>query len=170
MKTIPGLTIRQASPEDAAEMHALICGLAVYERLDEVNLSTVESLRQELAAEDGELEAILAEVDGDVVGLVTFFRTYSTFAARRGIYLEDIFIAQSHRGQGIGSELMHALGRLAVERGYGRIEWTTLLWNTSAIEFFESLGAAPSDAWTTFRLHGEWLQRLAEVDSPAQSD
>ncbi len=162
MKTVPGLEIRLAAPEDAESIHALVCALAKFERLEESNKCTVEDLRQELSAEDGELEAILAIVDEKPVGLISFFRTYSTFAAKRGIYLEDIYIDEGYRSSGIGAQLMQALGSLAVERGYGRIEWTALLWNTPAIEFFERLGASPSDAWTTFRLDEEWLQRLSK--------
>ncbi len=165
MTKTDALTIRKVTADDAECVHRLICGLAHFEKLDEANLSTVEALRAELASDDSELEALLAEVDGKSVGLATFFRTYSTFAAKRGIYLEDLFIAPEYRQQGIASRLMRALGALAVERGYGRIEWTTLLWNSKATEFFESLGASPSDAWTTFRLDGEWLERLAQDDS-----
>lgn len=162
MTATPKITIRKATDADAASIHELVCALARYEDLDEKNLSTVESLEKELAAEDGELEAFLAEADGQAVGMLTFFRTYSTFAARRGIYLEDIFVCPDYRQQGVGDQLMHALGQLAVERGYGRIEWTTLLWNTPAIEFFEAKGASPSDAWTTYRLDGKYLDRLAK--------
>ena len=162
MKTVPGLKVRLAGADDAEIVHDFVTSLAKFEKLAEVNLSTVESLRTELADEHGELEAIIAELDGKPVAMVSFFRTYSTFAARRGIYIEDIFVYPEYRQQGIGAELMRYLGRLAVERGYGRIEWTTLLWNTPAIEFFEALGAAPSDAWTTFRLDGDYIQRLAQ--------
>ena len=86
MTATPKITIRKATDADAASIHELVCALARYEDLDEKNLSTVESLEKELAAEDGELEAFLAEADGQAVGMLTFFRTYSTFAARRGIY------------------------------------------------------------------------------------
>ena len=162
MQTVPGLSMRLATAEDAETIHEFVCALAKYEKLAEVNLSTVESLRAELADEQGELEVLLAELEGKPVAMVSFFRTYSTFAARRGIYIEDMFVYPDYRQQGIGGEVMRFIGQLAVERGYGRIEWTTLLWNTPAIEFFEAMGASPSDAWTTFRLDGEFIKRLAQ--------
>lgn len=162
MKAVAELEIRLAGPDDAEELYRLICDLAAYEQLETENLSTVETLRAELAAVDGELEALVAEIDGKCVAMATFFRSYSTFKAKRGMYLEDLYVDPEQRHKGVGAQIMQQLCRLAVERDYARIEWTALMWNTQAIEFYEHLGASPSDAWTAFRLDGEWLKKLAE--------
>jgi GNAT superfamily N-acetyltransferase len=126
------------------------------------NASTEESLRCELQSSDASLQVLLAEMDGNAVGFATFFQTYSTFAARRGLYLEDIYVPDSHRNQGIATGILRHLAKIAVERRYGRVEFTVLLWNSIAIEFFEGLGATPNTAWTTYRLSGEWLEKLAQ--------
>lgn len=157
----PSLTLREAGPDDAEILAELVSQLAVYEDLQADNHCTAEALRQELIATPRALEAIVAEWDGVVVGMATFFQTYSTFAAKRGLYLEDIFVVDEHRHRGIGTALLRHVVCLARDRGYGRVEWTTLLWNTPAIEFYETLGAKPNDAWTTYRLTGEDMDRLS---------
>lgn len=154
--------IRLVTAEDAAVLDRLVHELARYENLEDDNHCTAEALADELASPEHALEAMIAEIGDEAVGMATFFQTYSTFAARRGIYLEDIYVREAWRQRGIGTQILRAVARLAVERDYGRVEWTTLLWNTPAIEFYESLGATPNDAWTTYRLSGEWLRRCAE--------
>lgn len=156
------LQLRSAGPDDCETLARLVAELAAYEDLSADNRCTAEALRAELSGADHALEAVIAELDGEVVGMATFFQTYSTFAARRGLYLEDIYVIPSHRHHGVGTAILRHIARLARERGYGRVEWTTLLWNTPAIEFYETLGAKPNDAWTTYRLSGEWMERLAQ--------
>jgi GNAT superfamily N-acetyltransferase len=155
------LTIRLAGPEDAEILCSMVAELAAYEHLEASNVCSAEALRHELACGDKALEAVIASYGDEVAGMATFFQTYSTFAARRGLYLEDIYVRENYRHRGIGTRILAWVARLAHERGYGRVEWTTLLWNTPAIEFYESLGATPNDAWTTYRLDGEWLERAA---------
>ena len=162
--TAGALTIRMADPGDAEALAGMVCELAEYERLGDINRSTVESLRAELSAPDRVLDACIALESGRPVGMATFFTTYSTFAAKRGLYLEDLFVKPEHRHKGYGTQLLRFVARIAVARDCGRMEWTTLLWNTDAIEFYEALGATPNDAWTTYRLIGDSLQRMA---SPA---
>ncbi|TVR43871.1 MAG: GNAT family N-acetyltransferase [Planctomycetota bacterium] len=158
------LHLRPATPDDAEVLAQLVADLAVYEGLGADNRCTAEALRAELSSSDHALEAIVAELDGRIVGMATFFQTYSTFAARRGLYLEDIYVVSDCRHRGIGTAILRHIAWLARERGYGRVEWTTLLWNTPAIEFYEKLGAKPNDAWTTYRLSGEWMERLAREE------
>ncbi|MDA3962267.1 MAG: GNAT family N-acetyltransferase [Planctomycetota bacterium] len=157
------LTIRMAGPDDAAVLAEMIGELAEYERLGDINRSTEETLRAELSAPDSVLQACIAFEGETPVGMATFFTTYSTFAAKRGLYLEDLFVQQDGRHHGYGTELLRYVARYAVERDCGRMEWTTLLWNTVAIEFYEALGATPNDAWTTYRLIGDSLKRLASA-------
>ena len=159
-KDVPGLVVRLATADDASVLNEMIAAFAAYERLP--NHSTPDSLRNELSRTDKVIEAIIAFLDGKPVGFAVFFPTYSTFVAKRGLYLEDIYVKEEFRNRGVATALLKALAKLAMERDYGRVDFTVLLWNTVAIEFFETLGATPTSAWTTYRLSGEWLQKLAK--------
>ncbi len=153
--------IRYAVPEDVPVICRLIRGLAEYERLaDEVTL-TEDRLREHLFGDAPFAEVLLAEDSGSVVGYALFFNSYSTFLARPGLYLEDLFVVPEYRGRGHGKALLLALARLAVERGCGRLEWSVLTWNQPAIEFYRSLGAVELDKWTAFRLTGDTLAKAA---------
>ncbi|MBA3686987.1 MAG: GNAT family N-acetyltransferase [Planctomycetes bacterium] len=159
-KDIPGIDVRLATSDDAEAMNGMIADFAAFERLP--NSSTVASLRHELGRSDRVIEAVIAFLDGKPVGFATFFQTYSTFAARRGLYLEDIYVREEDRNRGIATNILRFIAKLAITRNFARVEFTVLLWNNIAIEFFETLGATPNSAWTTYRLTGEWLQRLAK--------
>ena len=158
-KDVPGLTVRMATADDAEVLNDMITAFAAYERLP--NQSSAAALTAEFSRPDRVIEAVLAFLDGQPVGFAVFFQTYSTFIARRGLYLEDIYVKEGFRNRGVATSLLRAIARLAMERNYGRVDFTVLLWNTVAIEFFETLGATPTSAWTTYRLTGEWLQKLA---------
>jgi GNAT superfamily N-acetyltransferase len=153
--------LRPAEPADVQVIAELIRGLARFEKLEhEVNL-TEERLAAGLFGPRPYAEAVLAEEDGRPVAFALFFHNFSTFLARPGIYLEDLFVLPDHRGHGIGRALLTHLARLAVERGCGRLEWAVLDWNSEAIGFYERLGARPNQDWTTYRFAGEALDRLA---------
>src|SRR5687768_6683618 len=107
------------------------------------------------------LRLIAALAEYEPVGLAIWFHNYSTFLARKGLYLEDLFVLPEWRGQGIGTALLVHLAGVAVERGCGRMEWSVLDWNAPAIGFYRSLGATPMDEWTVFRLTGDALTALA---------
>jgi GNAT superfamily N-acetyltransferase len=139
----------------------LIRGLARFEKLEHEVRLTDELLAAGLFGPHPYAEAVLAEVDGLPAGFALFFHNFSTFLARPGIYLEDLFVLPEHRGHGIGRALLVHLARLAVERGCGRLEWSVLDWNQEAISFYERLGAHANSEWTTYRLTGEALDRLA---------
>ncbi len=94
----------------------------------------------------------VAELDGAVVGFALWFRNFSTWLAKPGIYLEDLFVSPSARGHGLGKALLMELVAVARDRGYGRVEWSVLDWNSPAIGFYRSLGATPNDEWTVWRL------------------
>ena len=108
-------------------------------------------------------EVVFAEWEGTAVGMALFFPNYSTFLAKPGIYLEDLFVLPEYRGRGFGKALLLHVGRLAVERGCGRFDWSVLDWNTPSIEFYRSLGAVPLNEWTVMRVTGEALERLAAL-------
>ncbi len=155
------IAIRTAVRADVPLILDLIRGLADYEKLAHECVATETSLADTLFGERRAAEVVIAEADGEPAGFALFFTTYSTFLARPGLYLEDLFVYPRLRGRGIGRGLMRHLARLAVERGYGRFEWSVLDWNAPAIAFYRSLGAVPMDEWTVQRVSGEALQRLA---------
>ena len=154
-------TLRSATANDVSLIRELIEGLAEYERLRHECHATDDLLRASLFGERAYAEVVIAEWDGVPAGFALFFHNYSTFLARPGIYLEDLFVRPTHRGRGIGEALLRHLAVLAVSRGCGRLEWSVLDWNSDAIGFYKKLGARPQDDWTVYRVTGDALTRLA---------
>jgi GNAT superfamily N-acetyltransferase len=159
--TSNGFTLRAATPADVPTILRCIRGLAEYERLAHQCVATEELLAESLfGATAPAAEVVLAfhssgaegVVDDEPAGFALWFRSYSTFLARPGIYLEDLFVFPEFRGRGLGRLLLAHLARTATERGYGRVEWAVLDWNEDAIRFYESLGAVPMGDWTTYRV------------------
>jgi GNAT superfamily N-acetyltransferase len=157
------MRISEATEQDVPIILDLIRQLAEYERLSDKMTATEDQLRKTLFGTRPAAEVLLAAVDGETVGFAVFFSNYSTFLAKPGIYLEDLFVKPHARGQGIGKALLARLAQLAVERDCGRVEWAVLDWNEPSIRFYESLGAVPMTDWTTFRLTGEALAKLANA-------
>lgn len=160
------LRIRFATPGDAPTIHRFIVALAEYEREPDAVQVTPAQLREQLGRQRPPFECLLAE-DPEAPppvarGFALFFHNYSTWRGRAGLYLEDLFVPQEHRGAGVGGALLAALARLAHERGCARMEWSVLDWNRPAIEVYEGLGATPMSGWTTYRLTDEPLRALAE--------
>ena len=154
--------IRPAVPSDLDTVAALIRELAEYEHLAHEVVLDVDELREHLFGTRPYAEVLIAESDGgDAVGFALFFHNFSTFLGRPGIHLEDLFVRPEARGAGHGLALLRALGRIARDRGCGRIEWNVLDWNEDAIRFYRSVGAVPMSDWTTFRVTGEALATLA---------
>jgi len=155
------IEVRLARPDDAALVLQFIRQLAEYEKLSHQVVATEAQLRQTLFGARPAAEALIAELDGVPAGFAIFFHNYSTFLARPGIYLEDLFVSPAFRRQGVGRALFTRVARLAVERQCGRFEWSVLDWNAPAIAFYRSLGAEPLSDWTIFRLTGEALDRAS---------
>jgi GNAT superfamily N-acetyltransferase len=155
------IAIRSATVDDVPLIRELIEGLAEYERLRDHCVATDALLRATLLGERPVAEVVIAEWNGTPAGFALFFHNYSTFLARPGIYLEDLFVRPEHRGHGIGKALLRHLASLAVTRGCGRLEWSVLDWNVDAIGFYRGLGALPQDDWTTYRVTGDALSQLA---------
>jgi GNAT superfamily N-acetyltransferase len=153
--------IRHATAADAHHIHRFIVELATYEREPDAVEATPETLAVQLAEAAPPFECLIAEADGAPVGFALFFHNYSTWKGRRGLYLEDLYVQPSHRGQGIGLALLRQLASLAVQRGCARFEWAVLDWNKPAIDLYESLGARPRHDWTIYQLTGEALASLA---------
>lgn len=157
--------ITHAAPVDVPDLHALVRSLAEYERLGDICTSTEEDLAEALFGPRPAAEALIARLEANshkCIGFALFFHTYSTFTGRRGLWLEDLFVRPEHRGAGVGRALLGALAALARARGCGRFEWSVLDWNTSAIGFYESLGASVMADWRIARMTGDALARLAE--------
>lgn len=164
---IPMARVEPATPEDVPMIWALIKELAEFERLEDQFIATEAALHAQLFAERPWAEVLMARLGDESVGFALFFRSFSTFRAQPGIYLEDLYVRPAYRGRGYGKALLSAVARKAVESGCGRFEWSVLDWNQRAIDFYKSLGAAPLNDWTMFRLTDEALTRLG---SPASED
>ncbi len=157
------LSLRLAQQSDVPLILNFIRGLAEYERLADSVVANEALLTETLFGARPYAEVIIAEWDGAPAGFALFFHNYSTFLARPGIYLEDLFVDPAHRGRGVGKALLVRLAQLAVERRCGRLEWSVLDWNEPAIGFYRSLGATAMDEWTTNRVTGEALEKLAGI-------
>lgn len=157
--------IRQAIAEDVDQIFGLIEALAVYENLTHQVTGTMKDLQEHLFGSQIYAEAIVAELESKIVGFALFFPSYSTFLTKPGIYLEDLFVMPEYRGQGIGTALLSYLGELAVARNVGRLEWSVLDWNESAIAFYEKMGADVLPDWRTCRVSNDALGELAKISS-----
>jgi diamine N-acetyltransferase len=155
------LRIAPAAESDVALIFGFIRKLAEYEKLSHQVVATEDDIRQHVFGANPVAEVLLAYWGSEAVGFALYFRNFSTFLGQAGIYLEDLFVEPAHRSKGIGKALLTRLAKIAVERGYGRLQWAVLDWNTPSIEFYRSLGAVPLDEWTGYRLNGEALHRLA---------
>jgi GNAT superfamily N-acetyltransferase len=158
-----GAVLRAARPGDEPGILRAIQGLADYEREPDAVHNTVDALRESLFGVDPKVFAHVIERDGGIEGIAVWFLTYSTWTGRHGVWLEDLFVTESSRARGYGKRLIASLAEVCVERGYTRLEWTVLDWNTPALDFYGALGAEPMGEWTTQRLSGEHLDRLAST-------
>ena len=154
--------VRPARAQDVAVLLELIHELAVYEREPDAVETTEAQLHEALFGADPVAWCHVAvDADGAVVGFALWHLTFSTWRGTAGIWLEDLFVRPAARGTGLGTALLRELARTCAARGYSRLAWWVLDWNEPSIGFYRSLGAEPQDEWTTFRLDGEALVRLA---------
>ena len=156
------MTVRPVEPGDVDAVLGLVRELADHERsLDEARM-TAEQLHGALF---GDTPALFGHVgvddEGTVVGFALWFRNFSTWRGTHGLYLEDLYVSLAHRGTGLGRELLRTLAAVCVQRGYARLEWSVLDWNTPAIEFYRAAGARPQDGWSVFRLTDAALTEFA---------
>lgn len=155
------ITIRPAHREDAALILRFITELAIYEKAGDQVAATVESIEASLFGEDSPARALICEVDGEPAGYAVYFFNYSTWQAKKGLYLEDLYISPAMRGVGAGKYLLQQLAAIAVDNGCGRFEWSVLDWNQPAIDFYLSIGAQPQDEWVRYRMTGSPLRDFA---------
>jgi GNAT superfamily N-acetyltransferase len=152
--------LRTAEPRDVPQVIALISALAEYERLTQLLEVTPEKLTRHLFGDKPVVEALVAEAGDQLIGFALFFTNFSTFLGKPGLYLEDLFVLPERRREGVGKALIEALARIALERDYGRFEWSVLDWNQPAIAFYERLGAAILPDWRICRITGAALERF----------
>ncbi len=159
---MPLTAVRPAAPEDAGEIVRLVRALAAYEHEPLASVKLTEAIvGRDAFGPTPRFQALLGELDGEVVGLALYFHNYSTWEGRPGLFLEDLFVEQRARGHGLGRALLVALARIAAKRGCGRIELNVLDWNP-AREFYHRLGIEPLEAWRPYRMNEAAIRRLAE--------
>jgi GNAT superfamily N-acetyltransferase len=157
LEATPAPLLRPAELRDVVPIVGLIRELAEFEKLTHLLQITPEKLRPHLFGEKPVAEAMVAEVEGEVAAFALYFTNFSTFLAQPGLYLEDLYVQPAHRGKGLGEALLARLGKLAVERGYGRFEWSVLDWNENAIRFYQRVGATVMPDWRICRITGDAL-------------
>jgi GNAT superfamily N-acetyltransferase len=154
-------SIRPAQPSDVAHIHAMIIELAVFEKLEHMVVATEALLHEGLFGARPSCEAVIGEANGEVVTFALFFHNFSTFLTKKGLYLEDLYVRQVHRGRGYGTAMLKHLAQIAVERHCGRFEWSVLDWNAPAIKLYQAMGAEVLPDWRICRVAGESLTALA---------
>jgi GNAT superfamily N-acetyltransferase len=162
--------IERVRDGDVPLLRQLIGELADYEHLSDQMAATDEGLRAALFSARPAAEAVIAFAGDEPAGFALFFQNFSTFVGKPGLYLEDLFVRPPWRGRGLGLALLRHLAGIAVERGYGRMEWSVLDWNELALGFYRRLGARPMDQWTVYRLAGDDIRRLATPEPASRPD
>jgi GNAT superfamily N-acetyltransferase len=153
--------IRAAQRADVPLVLSLVRELAGYERAADQVLGTEELLAEALFGADPVAETLIAEVAGRPAGFALFYRTFSTWLCLPGLWLEDLYVSPAHRRTGVGRALLAHLAGIALDRGYGRLEWSALGWNTPALDFYSSIGATELEEWQQYRLTGASLREAA---------
>jgi len=155
------IKIRSAEIKDSEIILKLIKELSAYEKLSHTVINNEVLLKENLFGKRKFAEVLIADFENQPVGFALFFHNYSTFVGKPGIYLEDLYVKPEMRGKGIGKALFLELIKIAKERNCGRVEWSVLNWNKSAIDFYKSMGAIPMDEWTVYRLTSDKIEELA---------
>ncbi len=163
MSSAEKLIIRKGTIEDSELILEFIKKLSVYERLSHQVTATADKIKESIFSGNSHVETLLAFYDGRPAGFALYFFNYSTFKARKGLYLEDLFVNEEERGKGIGKRLLVELARIAREEKCGRFEWSVLDWNEPAINFYKSIGAQAMDGWTVYRLEEEGINNLSQM-------
>ncbi|CDN54124.1 Acetyltransferase [Neorhizobium galegae bv. officinalis bv. officinalis str. HAMBI 1141] len=156
------LTIREAVREDAATLLGFIRELAIYEKAEHEVAATAETIGNSIFGTGSVTHALVCEQDGVPIGMAIWFFSYSTWQAKNGLYLEDLYVTPKARGLGAGKAMLKRLARIAIENDCGRFEWSVLDWNAPAIRVYEAIGAEPMKEWIRYRLSGETLKSFAE--------
>jgi GNAT superfamily N-acetyltransferase len=156
------LSIRKAVAKDAALILHFIRELAIYEKAEHEVLATEQSIRQSIFSEDSHVSALICEQDGKALGMAIYFYNYSTWLAKPGLYLEDLYVSPESRGKGAGKLLLKKMAQIALQNNCGRFEWSCLDWNKPSRDFYHSVGAQSQDEWIGYRLSGQTLLDFAK--------
>ncbi|TAM81502.1 MAG: GNAT family N-acetyltransferase [Acidobacteria bacterium] len=157
------LCIRPAETKDIPLIIQFISELAEYEKEPDQAVATEQDIRRDGFSANPKFRVVIAEWSGDPAGFALFYYNYSTWMGRPGLYLEDLFVRPKFRDKGIGKALLVHLAKIAVVEGCGRFEWQVLNWNIPALEFYRALGACVMEEWSTMRITGEPLKKLASL-------
>jgi GNAT superfamily N-acetyltransferase len=151
------LSIRQALAADTKLILHFIAELAIYEKAEHEVLATEETIKETIFCRDSHVNAFICEQDGQAIGMAIYFYNYSTWLAKPGLYLEDLYVSLEHRGKGAGKLLLKKMAQVALDKGCGRFEWSCLDWNKPSRDFYESIGAKSQDEWVGYRMSGQTL-------------
>ncbi|MEM6278000.1 MAG: GNAT family N-acetyltransferase [Verrucomicrobiota bacterium] len=154
--------IREARSEDISEIISMVKELADFEHLSDEMVATEADYQESFFGEKPAAEALVAEIEGYLIGYAIFFSTFSTFVGRAGIWLEDLYVREEHRKKGIGKALLKEVGDLARKRNSGRYEWAVLDWNENAIQLYRQMGGEILDEWRIVRLDRNGIETLEE--------
>ena len=156
------LSIRQALKEDAALILHFVRELAIYEKAEHEVLATEQTIKETILSDGSHVNALICEQDGQPLGMAIYFYNYSTWLAKPGLYLEDLYVALEHRGKGAGKLLLKKMAQIALQKGCARFEWSCLDWNKPSRDFYESIDAKSQDEWIGYRMSGQTLIDFAE--------
>lgn len=155
------LVVRKATTDDTSILFKFIIDLAIYEKAEHEVLATEQTIKESIFAENSHVFALICELDGVAIGSAIYFFNYSTWLAKSGLYLEDLYVMPEYRGKGAGVKLLKAMAKIAVEKDCARFEWSCLDWNTPSREFYHSLGAVAQEEWVGYRMTGKTLSNFA---------
>jgi GNAT superfamily N-acetyltransferase len=158
---VSNLVVRTATADDTSILFKFIIDLAIYEKAEHEVLATEQTIKASIFAENSHVFALICELDGVAVGSAIYFFNYSTWLAKSGLYLEDLYVMPEYRGKGAGVKLLKAMAKIAVEKDCARFEWSCLDWNTPSREFYHSLGAVAQEEWVGYRMTGKTLSNFA---------
>lgn len=156
------VVIREANKDDSSLILRFVKELAKYQKSEHEVLATESSIEHSIFAENSSTKAVICEKQGEPIGFAVYFFNYSTWLGKHGLYLEDLYVTHSERGSGAGKFILKYLAKIALNNQCGKLEWSVLDWNETAIEFYKSLGAKPKDEWIGYQLTGSELLSLAE--------
>lgn len=158
------LTIRKAIAEDTALILHFIRELAIYEKAEHEVLATEETIKQSIFADNSHVSALICMQGEQPLGMAIYFYNYSTWLAKPGLYLEDLYVSPEHRGKGAGKLLLKKMAQIALQNNCGRFEWSCLDWNQPSRDFYQSIGAQSQDEWVGYRMSGQTLIDFAKED------
>ena len=156
------LTIRTAVATDAAILLKFIKDLAIYEKAEHEVLATEETIKSSMFSDDSQVFGLICELNGVAIGSAIYFYNYSTWLAKSGLYLEDLYVDPEYRGKGAGLALLKTMAKIAVEKDCARFEWCCLDWNTPSRDFYASIGSKAQEEWVSYRMTGQTLIDFAK--------